>query len=72
MAVPVKIELQAGVEYHFCECGRSKNKVLCDGSHAGTSFVPTAFKVGESKEYYLCSCKNSKNKPFCDGSHVNG
>lgn len=69
MSEPVKMDLESGVEYHFCECGRSANKVLCDGSHVGTSFTPSSFSVETNGEYYLCSCKQNGNKPFCDGSH---
>lgn len=70
MATPVKMLLEAGKNYHFCTCGKSASKVLCDGSHKGSEFVPTNFSVSETKEYYLCACKKSANLPFCDGSHA--
>ena len=70
MAAPVKMLLEAGKEYHFCMCGKSATKVLCDGSHKGTGLAPKAFNVDETKEYYLCACKKSANLPFCDGSHA--
>jgi CDGSH-type Zn-finger protein len=70
MAEPVRVNLEAGKEYHYCTCGKSKDSVLCDGSHKGTEFTPMAFSVEESKEYYLCTCQKSKNQPFCDGSHT--
>lgn len=69
MSTPVKIKLEANKSYHFCTCGKSENKVLCDGSHQGTSFTPTQFSVEKTQEYYLCSSKKSGNLPFCDGSH---
>ena len=70
MSQPVQMNLEADKEYHYCTCGKSKDGVLCDGSHKGTDFTPTAFSVKESKEYYLCSCKKSDNEPFCDGAHT--
>ena len=69
MSEPVKIKLEAGIEYHYCTCSKSADKVFCDGSHQGTEFVPKAFSVAQSKEYYLCACKRTANTPFCDGSH---
>ena len=66
---PVKVELQANKTYHFCTCGKSKDGVLCDGSHKGTTFTPTPFSVEKTGEYHLCACKKSQNLPFCDGSH---
>jgi CDGSH-type Zn-finger protein len=69
MSTPVKITLEANKSYHFCTCGKSKDKVLCDGSHQRTSFTPTEFSVEKTGEYYLCGSKKSGNLPFCDGSH---
>ncbi len=70
MSEPVAVELEAGKEYHYCTCGRSGDKALCDGSHKGTGMTPTAFSVDESKTYYICTCKKSANEPFCDGTHT--
>ena len=66
---PKKVILNQGEEYYFCACGQSKNQPFCDGSHAGTSFKPTAFTAEETGDAYLCQCKHSNNSPFCDGSH---
>jgi len=33
MAEPVRVNLEAGKEHHYCTCGKSKDSVLCDGSH---------------------------------------
>ena len=66
---PVKVQLKAGEEYHFCACGRSANQPFCDGSHQGTGFTPKAFKAEKSSEEYLCACKHTQNSPFCDGTH---
>ncbi|MFY9178524.1 MAG: CDGSH iron-sulfur domain-containing protein [Venatoribacter sp.] len=69
MNKPAKVELEAGKEYFWCRCGRSKNQPFCDGSHKGTGFTPMKFSVDESKNYYLCQCKQTEDQPFCDGSH---
>ena len=65
---PINATLKKGEDYYFCACGRSQNQPFCDGSHAGTSFKPVAFKA-EEEDVYLCMCKHTKNPPFCDGSH---
>lgn len=67
---PVAVELSAGEEYYFCTCGKSGNQPFCDGSHAGTDFVPRAFTAESDGEAYLCQCKQSANAPFCDGAHA--
>jgi len=67
---PYVVKLEAGKEYYWCSCGRSKNQPFCDGSHKGTDFEPVAFKVDETKMYNLCGCKHTKNPPFCDGEHT--
>lgn len=66
---PYAVELEGGKTYFWCACGQSKNQPFCDGSHKGTSFVPTKVSVEETKTAYLCGCKNSKNGAFCDGTH---
>jgi CDGSH-type Zn-finger protein len=67
---PVAVELSAGDEYYFCTCGKSGNQPFCDGSHAGTGFVPRAFTAESDGDAYLCQCKQSANAPFCDGAHA--
>ncbi len=66
---PFAIEVEKGADYYWCSCGRSKTQPFCDGSHQGTSFVPTKFTADESKTVYFCACKQSKNGPLCDGAH---
>ena len=66
---PKQITLNKGEEYYFCNCGKSSNQPFCDGSHAGTSFTPTAFTAEQDGEAHLCMCKHSANKPYCDGTH---
>lgn len=68
-AAPIEVQLEAGKQYYWCTCGRSKSQPFCDGSHQGTSFEPEAFSVDESKTAWLCTCKKTGNPPFCDGSH---
>lgn len=67
---PITIELQAGQEYHWCRCGRSKNQPSCDGSHHGTEFVPMVYKPATTMKVRFCACKQTKTAPFCDGSHL--
>lgn len=64
-------ELKAGERYFWCSCGRSKQQPFCDGSHAGTSFVPVAFKAERDEEVIFCGCKHTATPPFCDGTHSN-
>ena len=66
---PVKVNLEKNKDYYYCTCGKSSDKLFCDGAHVGSDFSPTAFKVEETKDYYLCPCKKSSNDPFCDGAH---
>jgi CDGSH-type Zn-finger protein len=66
---PYPIELEAGKTYFWCACGKSASQPFCDGSHKGSSFVPTKFTAEEAKTGWLCGCKHSAKAPFCDGAH---
>ena len=66
--MPAQLNLEPGT-YFWCACGKSATQPFCDGSHRGSEFVPTIFKLSEKKEVWLCQCKHSKNPPFCDGTH---
>lgn len=66
---PYGVEVQAGKDYWWCQCGQSKNQPFCDGSHKGSEFSPVQWKAPESKAVYFCGCKRSSNKPLCDGTH---
>ena len=66
---PYGVMLEAGKEYWWCACGRSKSQPFCDGSHKGTGLTPVGFKPEKSGEHWLCGCKSSGGKPFCDGTH---
>jgi len=65
---PAVLELEQGT-YYWCSCGKSAKQPFCDGSHAGTNFVPQVLEITEKQTVALCQCKHSKNGAFCDGSH---
>jgi CDGSH-type Zn-finger protein len=65
---PYVLECPPGT-YAWCACGRSKKQPFCDGSHAGSGFVPAIESLTETRRVAWCGCKHTKNKPFCDGSH---
>jgi mannose-6-phosphate isomerase-like protein (cupin superfamily)/CDGSH-type Zn-finger protein len=64
-------EVKAGKRYVWCSCGRSKTQPFCDGSHAGTEFLPIPFKAKEDEDVIFCGCKHTGTGPFCDGTHSN-
>jgi len=66
---PYAIDVEAGKNYFWCACGKSKKQPLCDGSHNGTSFTPVIYKATESKRIFFCGCKATSKQPLCDGSH---
>ena len=66
---PYRYTVEAGRNYFWCACGRSKKQPLCDGSHAGTGLTPVVYKANESAEVWFCGCKATGNRPLCDGSH---
>ncbi|WP_431066954.1 glutamate synthase-related protein [Methylotuvimicrobium sp.] len=66
----IEVTLEADKEYHWCQCGRSKNQPFCDGSHAGTGITPISFVVEEEQDAWLCRCKQTGSAPFCDGTHA--
>ena len=66
---PYAVDVEEGKTYYWCACGRSATQPFCDGSHKGTSFVPTAYKAEKSGKAYFCGCKASAKAPLCDGTH---
>lgn len=67
---PAMAELEAGKDYFWCACGRSKNQPFCDGSHAGTGLSPVKFTADNTGKAALCQCKGTGNQPYCDGTHA--
>lgn len=65
---PYVKEMEPGT-YYWCQCGKSKAQPFCDGSHAGTPFLPMEVKIEQKRRVAWCGCKHTDNKPFCDGSH---
>jgi CDGSH-type Zn-finger protein len=66
---PYAFTVEAGQEYWWCACGRSKTQPFCDGSHRGTGLAPVMYKAETSEELWFCGCKATGSQPFCDGSH---
>ena len=66
---PIGIEVEAGKDYWWCACGRSKNQPFCDGSHKGTSFSPVQWQASETKRVSFCACKQTTTQPLCSGAH---
>ena len=71
----IKVELEKGKDYFWCQCGHSKSQPFCDGAHAklpDVPYRPLKFTWNEENiKRGLCSCKKNKTDsgPFCDGSH---
>lgn len=67
---PFSVTLEAGKDYWWCACGRSKNQPFCDGTHkASGEFTPVKYTATESKTAFFCGCKATANAPLCDGTH---
>jgi CDGSH-type Zn-finger protein len=66
---PYETKVEAGKEYWYCACGRSKTQPFCDGSHQGSGVEPIPFTAKETGTVWLCGCRMSDNLPFCDGTH---
>ena len=67
--VPYMFDVEAGRNYLWCACGRSKKQPICDGSHSGTGLTPIIYEAEATKKVMFCGCKASRKKPICDGSH---
>lgn len=66
---PYAMDVEAGKNYFWCACGKSKKQPLCDGSHMGTDFTPVIYTATESTKIFFCGCKETAKQPICDGSH---
>lgn len=66
---PYGIEVEAGKDYFWCACGRSKTQPFCDGSHKGSEFRPVVYKAKENGTLWFCGCKQTGSQPLCDGTH---
>ncbi len=66
---PYMFDVEAGRNYLWCACGRSKKQPICDGSHSGTGITPIIYEAEATKKVWFCGCKTSRKKPICDGSH---
>jgi CDGSH-type Zn-finger protein len=66
---PFAVEVEAGKDYWWCACGKSKSQPFCDGSHKGGEFSPVKYEASESKTVWFCGCKHSKAGVCCDGTH---
>ncbi|ATE59730.1 CDGSH iron-sulfur domain-containing protein [Thauera sinica] len=66
---PYVVEAEAGKQYFWCACGRSRNQPFCDGSHEGSGFGPVEFTPETDGTVFLCGCKHTAGVPYCDGSH---
>lgn len=66
---PFPVEVEAGKNYFWCQCGRSQNQPFCDGSHKVTDITPVKYTAEATKKVFFCGCKHSGNKPLCDGTH---
>lgn len=66
---PYPVVVEAGKNYWWCSCGKSKSQPFCDGSHKGSEFSPVEYKAEQNGPVYFCGCKHSKNGVLCDGTH---
>lgn len=66
---PYEVQLEAGKEYSYCACGKSKTQPFCDGSHEGSGVEPVNFVAETTGPAWLCGCRMSESLPFCDGTH---
>jgi CDGSH-type Zn-finger protein len=66
---PYAVNVEAGKQYWWCSCGRSKSQPFCDGSHKGTGLAPLQYDAAKTETKWFCGCKATKGQPFCDGGH---
>jgi CDGSH-type Zn-finger protein len=66
---PIGVNVEAGKDYWWCACGKSKKQPFCDGSHKGSAFSPVQWKADASKQVWFCACKQTDTRPLCNGAH---
>ncbi|MES3040341.1 MAG: CDGSH iron-sulfur domain-containing protein [Pseudomonadota bacterium] len=66
---PALVALEADRRYAWCSCGLSKKQPFCDGSHAGTDWLPLLFTPKRSQLDWICTCKFTRQPPYCDAAH---
>jgi CDGSH iron-sulfur domain-containing protein 3 len=66
---PIGVNVEAGKDYWWCACGKSKNQPFCDGSYKGSSFTPLQWTATESRRVAFCTCKQTTARPLCSGAH---
>ncbi|MBV1951117.1 MAG: CDGSH iron-sulfur domain-containing protein [Cycloclasticus sp.] len=66
---PYVVSLKKDDEIYICQCGKTSNAPLCDGSHKGSEGRPLGYQATKDEELYVCGCGKSANMPWCDGSH---
>lgn len=66
---PYSLDVEAGVTYWWCSCGKSANQPFCDGAHKGSDFRPMEWTAPKTRTAHFCGCKQAVNKPLCDGTH---
>ncbi len=69
---PFPVEVEQGISYFWCACGRSASQPFCDGSHKDTGIQPVKYTAEKSKRVFFCGCKATALAPMCDGSHNKG
>ena len=58
---PYQFRVQAGRNYFWCACGRSKKQPICDGSHSGTGLTPVIYEAKETKDEFVNDVKKIGN-----------
>ena len=61
---PYEVQVEAGKEYWYCACGKSKNQPWCDGSLEGNGVEPISFVAEKTGSAWLCGCRMSETLPF--------
>lgn len=67
---PYSLPAKEGEAIYICQCGKTSNAPLCDGSHKTTNVKgPVVYNASKDENLYVCGCGKSDNMPWCDGSH---